>query len=154
MLGHSSPGYQCMDMSSCTFIGQAILTREVLGEEEEHAMWDTRETIRTDVEKIVKTLVDASLASEYEFISKLLEHPGIVDTVQTLSDDRRDISELAGDEEEEGTRGDDIRKLRGLIQEQRQEYQEQKTKKKKSVKKRNRDRVRERGREKKKKVEK
>ena len=47
-----------------------------------------------------------------------------MDTVQTLSDDRRDISELAGDEEEEGTRGEDIRKLRGLIQEQRQEYQD------------------------------
>ena len=91
-------------------------------------MWDTRETIRTDLEKIIKKLVDASQASEYEFISKLLEHPGIVDIVQTLNDDRRDISVLAGGEEEEGTRGDDIRKLRGLIQEQRQEYQEQKRK--------------------------
>ena len=108
-----------------TWLEMKALVGTELGEEEEHAMWDTRETIRTDVEKIVKTLVDAY---DYEFISKLLEHPGIVDTVQTLSDDRRDISELAGDEEEEGTRGDDNRKLRGLVQEQRQEYQEQKRK--------------------------
>ena len=58
-------------MTPCTFIGQQLLNKVMLGREEDHAMWDRREEVRGMLMALVAEVVGKEWADNRQFINSL-----------------------------------------------------------------------------------
>ena len=81
---HSSPDYKCPSMTPCTFTGQTMLTKVMLGDEEMHRRWDRRELVRPDIKTVVTKLVGEEYANDRVFIRRLLVNNDILQTTEQL----------------------------------------------------------------------